>query len=158
MNHSAVGVQAVGYWGMTMPVQARYAAWAELVLISLVSPSASFVGHLCGILAGVAWVHSGALARLTGGAGGAAAVGARLRRAAQGLGLATPPARRDWGAGASGTRAATDAGVGQGEIEDAELHEAMRRSMQDSQGPSSSGGGGAASADELRRRRLQRFG
>lgn len=32
----------------------QYAAWAELVIIQLVMPNVSFVGHLCGILAGAA--------------------------------------------------------------------------------------------------------
>jgi rhomboid domain-containing protein 1 len=36
---------------------AKYAAWLELVLISLITPNASFIGHLAGILAGVLYVH-----------------------------------------------------------------------------------------------------
>ena len=34
----------------------KYAAWLELVLISVITPSASFVGHLAGILAGMIYV------------------------------------------------------------------------------------------------------
>lgn len=34
----------------------QYGAWAELVLIQLVTPNASFVGHLAGILAGLLYV------------------------------------------------------------------------------------------------------
>eukprot|EP01033_Poteriospumella_lacustris_P007985 gene7985-5746_t len=37
---------------MGFSVPSRYAAWFELVLISLVTPNASFIGHLAGILAG----------------------------------------------------------------------------------------------------------
>ncbi|CAN1187992.1 Rhomboid-like protein 14, mitochondrial [Linum perenne] len=37
-------------------VPARYAAWAELVLIQLVAPDASFLGHLGGILAGILYL------------------------------------------------------------------------------------------------------
>ncbi len=42
---------------MGIPVPTRYAAWLELVLISLISPNVSFVGHLCGILAGMLYLH-----------------------------------------------------------------------------------------------------
>jgi rhomboid domain-containing protein 1 len=40
--------------GINVPT--RYAAWLELVLISLMTPNASFLGHLAGILAGVLYV------------------------------------------------------------------------------------------------------
>lgn len=40
--------------GMRVPAAA--AAWCELVLISLVTPNASFVGHLAGILAGLLFI------------------------------------------------------------------------------------------------------
>lgn len=48
--------------GMTMvlgfiPVPLRLACWAELVLISVLFPNVSFVGHLSGILVGLAWVY-----------------------------------------------------------------------------------------------------
>jgi len=36
----------------------RHAAWLELVLISLVNPQASFLGHLCGIFAGALVYHT----------------------------------------------------------------------------------------------------
>lgn len=59
-------------------VPARYAAWAELVLIQLFVPGVSFLGHLGGILAGVFYLR---LRGLQGGSdplssllGGAAAV------------------------------------------------------------------------------------
>lgn len=39
-----------------MPVPSRYACWAELLLIQLVTPNASFTGHLAGILVGLAYV------------------------------------------------------------------------------------------------------
>ncbi|CAN0522665.1 unnamed protein product, partial [Ectocarpus sp. 8 AP-2014] len=38
---------------MGFSVHTRYATWLELVLISFIVPNASFLGHLCGILAGV---------------------------------------------------------------------------------------------------------
>ncbi|RUS74613.1 hypothetical protein EGW08_017617 [Elysia chlorotica] len=39
-----------------IPVPSKYIFWAELVLIQLVAPNASFVGHLAGILVGLAYV------------------------------------------------------------------------------------------------------
>lgn len=41
---------------MGIPIPSRLAVWAELVLISVLFPRASFVGHLAGILVGVAFV------------------------------------------------------------------------------------------------------
>lgn len=41
---------------MGFRVPSRWAAWAELLLIQLMVPHASFAGHLCGILAGLAFV------------------------------------------------------------------------------------------------------
>lgn len=36
----------------------KYAPWAELVLIHLMVPNASFVGHLAGIIAGLAYTST----------------------------------------------------------------------------------------------------
>ena len=55
---------------------AQYMAWVELVVISVVTPNASFLGHLAGILAGLA--HLTIFDRGAGAAGGGFA--ARLRR------------------------------------------------------------------------------
>ena len=41
---------------MVRRARLQYGAWAELVLIQLVTPNASFVGHLAGILAGLLYV------------------------------------------------------------------------------------------------------
>lgn len=41
--------------GITIPT--KYLAWFELVLTSVLNPSASFVGHLAGILAGMVYIH-----------------------------------------------------------------------------------------------------
>ena len=38
-------------------VPMRLACWVELILISLLFPNVSFVGHLSGILVGLAWVY-----------------------------------------------------------------------------------------------------
>ncbi|KAG8329786.1 Rhomboid- protein 4 [Homalodisca vitripennis] len=37
---------------MGLPMPSKYAAWAELLIIHLMVPNASFMGHLAGILAG----------------------------------------------------------------------------------------------------------
>jgi rhomboid domain-containing protein 1 len=42
---------------MGIQIPTKYAAWAELVLISIVTPNASFLGHLCGIFAGALYLH-----------------------------------------------------------------------------------------------------
>lgn len=42
---------------MGLPVPSKYVFWFELVYISLISPNASFVGHLAGILVGLAYIH-----------------------------------------------------------------------------------------------------
>ena len=52
-HYTPAGTQYV--MGM-FPVPSRYACWAELVLIQLLIPRASFTGHLAGILVGLAFV------------------------------------------------------------------------------------------------------
>ena len=42
-------------WGIN--VVTKYAAWAELVIISLVAPNTSFIGHFSGIMSGIFYVH-----------------------------------------------------------------------------------------------------
>ena len=51
---------------MGIAVPLKYAAWLELVLISLITPNASFLGHLCGILAGLLYVHGSVFVRNIG--------------------------------------------------------------------------------------------
>lgn len=46
-------------YGLSVP--SKYAAWAELLLIQLFVPGTSFLGHLCGILAGLIYVNAGPL-------------------------------------------------------------------------------------------------
>ncbi|XP_005106015.1 rhomboid-related protein 4 [Aplysia californica] len=53
-EYSPPGVQyAFGF----IPVPSKYMFWAELVLIQLVTPNASFIGHLAGILVGLAYTR-----------------------------------------------------------------------------------------------------
>lgn len=70
-SHCAVGFSAVLFalkvvlnsnspsytnvYGVLVP--ARYAAWAELILVQMFVPGTSFIGHLCGILAGLLYLH-----------------------------------------------------------------------------------------------------
>lgn len=54
-----------------IPVPKGQAHWAELIIAQMVTPNASFLGHLCGIVAGLLVVKGSQLARLTWHAGGA---------------------------------------------------------------------------------------
>jgi len=49
--------QTFSRMGIPIPISSKYAVWVELFLISLVTPNASFVGHLAGILVGLAYVY-----------------------------------------------------------------------------------------------------
>lgn len=42
-------------YGIRLPT--KYVAWAELLIIQLIVPRASFTGHLAGIAAGLVWVY-----------------------------------------------------------------------------------------------------
>ncbi|KXZ53472.1 hypothetical protein GPECTOR_7g922 [Gonium pectorale] len=53
LNHDSPGFSQV--MGVTLPT--KYLCWAELVLASYLNPSASFLGHLAGILAGLLHVR-----------------------------------------------------------------------------------------------------
>ncbi|KAF2368942.1 Peptidase S54 rhomboid domain [Trinorchestia longiramus] len=46
-------------WNFHVKVPTRYAVWVELLVIHLLVPRSSFVGHLAGILVGIAYVNSG---------------------------------------------------------------------------------------------------
>lgn len=46
-------------WGINgFPVAAKYIVWIELLVFHILTPDASFVGHLAGILAGVMYTSS----------------------------------------------------------------------------------------------------
>jgi len=45
-------------WVQFIWVPTRYAAWAELILIHLLVPNASFMGHLAGILSGLIYTST----------------------------------------------------------------------------------------------------
>jgi len=46
--------QRVSFLPFTVP--SKYVYWVELLLIQLITPRASFVGHLCGILSGLLFI------------------------------------------------------------------------------------------------------
>ena len=54
-NESPSQRTVLPFIGVTVP--SRWATWVELLLIKLLVPSTSFVGHLAGILSGLAWLH-----------------------------------------------------------------------------------------------------
>ena len=59
-NHSALdGATESSVYGFRLP--SRYAVWAELAIIQLIYPGSSFIGHACGICAGLLWLHGGHL-------------------------------------------------------------------------------------------------
>jgi rhomboid domain-containing protein 1 len=127
MNHSAVGHQAVSFWGIPFPVEAKYAAWVELVIISLISPNASFVGHLCGILAGVIWLYAAPLMTVASN---------HLRRiTGAGLGERNYPHEtrnvRNFGGGVLGSAQPATAWQAHGQHGDADLQEVLARSRYD---------------------------
>ncbi|EEC08382.1 hypothetical protein IscW_ISCW006085 [Ixodes scapularis] len=55
-NHYWPGISPT-IMGMSVSMPSGLIVWAELVLIQLVTPNASFLGHLAGILVGLAYVH-----------------------------------------------------------------------------------------------------
>ncbi|KAL4115961.1 hypothetical protein PRIC2_012963 [Phytophthora ramorum] len=54
LNHNSPAFSSV--YGFQVPT--KYAAWLELVVIHFLVPRSSFMGHMCGILAGYIFVYS----------------------------------------------------------------------------------------------------
>ncbi|OWZ23667.1 Serine protease [Phytophthora megakarya] len=57
LNHNSPAYSSV--YGFQVPT--KYAAWLELVVIHFLVPRSSFMGHMCGILAGYIFVFSPAM-------------------------------------------------------------------------------------------------
>ncbi|KAE8911375.1 hypothetical protein PF005_g23634 [Phytophthora fragariae] len=57
LNHNSPAFSSV--YGFQ--VHTKYAAWLELVVIHFLAPRSSFMGHMCGILAGYIFVYSPAM-------------------------------------------------------------------------------------------------
>ncbi|EEY57799.1 serine protease family S54, putative [Phytophthora infestans T30-4] len=66
LNHNSPAFSSV--YGFQVPT--KYAAWLELVVIHFLVPRSSFIGHMCGILAGYLFVYSSVMQSvMTSGAG-----------------------------------------------------------------------------------------
>ncbi|XP_002966977.2 rhomboid-like protein 14, mitochondrial [Selaginella moellendorffii] len=103
LNHNSPANAIV--YGFVVP--ARFAAWAELVLVQMFMPGASFLGHLSGILAGLLYVRAPRFF--------SSGIGALVRRSANWswmvtrplwflLGRPSPPPSRRFGGGSVGSR------------------------------------------------------
>lgn len=146
---STVSAQVMGF-----QVQLRYAIWLELVLISVLVHNASFLGHLCGILAGILYVEVPAILHLMNLLTGATLFSGRQRPSytySSGASSAPRASGRDGGYDRGRMTAAQqqsplpsayDVASDPGAAEEAAIQEALRRSMVDSTG---SGGGGNVS-------------
>ncbi|XP_057792536.1 rhomboid-like protein 14, mitochondrial [Salvia miltiorrhiza] len=146
-------------------VPARYAAWAELVLIQMLVPGVSFLGHLGGILAGISYLY------LTGARSCANPFVKIMRGAARLLGwplryvngMFRPSSGRVFGRGT--LRGRETPGVwscgactyeNSGLLNVCEMCGTERDG--DADGFTPTAGGGAISVEELRQRRVERFG
>ncbi|CAM9243087.1 unnamed protein product [Pylaiella littoralis] len=132
-------------------VNTRYATWLELVLIYFMVPNASFLGHLCGILAGILYVEVPTIISLLD-----LVTGVTLARGSRGPSYtyssgtsSGPPSGRDSGNGRRATVTRRSGAEPQHEqpepsslydvasdpdAEEAALQEALRRSLLDDSG------------------------
>lgn len=157
-------------YGISVPT--KHAAWAELILIHLLVPNASFVGHLAGIIAGLLFVYverkltwQGALrqnATILGvlrsflfgddGTAGAAGFGWRAGGGGAGAGQPQPPQQQPprpgsfWGTGTWGQPAAAAAGQ-QGQPRQRPSYQQPAQQQQQRYA-GGAGGGGASVYDE----------
>lgn len=165
-------------------VNTRYATWLELVLIYVMVPNASFLGHLCGILAGILYVEVPTIISLLD-----LVTGVTLARGSRGPSYtyssgtsSGPPSGRNSGNGRRATVTRRSGAEPQHEqpepsslydvasdpdAEEAALQGALRRSLPQQGHMSSDGQSGMTSSadaaaavnqNEMRRRRLQRLG
>lgn len=138
------------YFGLR--VAGKYAVWVELLTIQLMVPNASFVGHLAGILVGLAYTQ-GPLKFLMDLPFNAVTFHGPER---------PPPAYSNWGSGRSGTRAQEQPTYGWNlPPEDADYDEAIRRSyetlQEEERRTATAPPLDSDDPDEVRRRRLARF-
>ena len=145
------------YFGIR--VSGKYAVWLELVAIQLMVPNASFVGHLAGILVGVAYTQ-GPLKFIMDLPFNAVTEMTRDRPE-----IRRPPTNSNWGSGVSGTRPTptqpppSSYGWNGGVVDDADYDEAIHRSYATLQEEESTRPAPffEDDPDEVRRRRLARF-
>lgn len=136
---------------MGFQINLRYAVWIELVLISVLVHNASFLGHLCGILAGMLYVEVPAVLGLVNLLTGATLFGGGRRPSYtynSGTASSAPPAAGRGGGYGEG-RAAQQPSSPYGATSDRDaaeeeaIQEALRRSMLDSAGNGGADGGGS---------------
>ncbi|CEF62199.1 Hypothetical protein SRAE_1000047300 [Strongyloides ratti] len=46
---------------MGLPIPGKYSCWLELIAIQMITPNASFIGHLSGIIVGFIYMETGIL-------------------------------------------------------------------------------------------------
>ncbi|XP_013881875.1 rhomboid-related protein 4 [Austrofundulus limnaeus] len=147
---------------MGLPVSNRYASWAELILIHIIAPESSFVGHLAGILVGLLYT-SGPLKTIMKRC--AALVSSDTHRSYSGTSGYGGAAGGNSGSSAPNYWSADSAVYTGGLTEAEQLEEAIRNSLHDrdqtrrGEAPPPYGFNASAdlSAEEVRWRRLRRF-
>ncbi|KAF8385055.1 hypothetical protein PRIPAC_74197 [Pristionchus pacificus] len=125
-----------------LPVPSRYACWAELILIQILSPNASFVGHLAGILAGLLytmgplrWIVNGVASVVEGVIGGGEG---RQQRDRDYSSASAPPYEggRTWGDGREERRGGSNYERYTGGLsEEEQIRHAMEESMRQRRQP-----------------------
>jgi rhomboid domain-containing protein 1 len=142
------------YFGIR--VSGKYAVWVELIAIQLMVPNTSFVGHLAGILVGVAYTQ-GPLKFIMD-------LPIHAIGFVSGPQMAQPRSYSDWGSGVSGYGAAQPSTYGWrvgSDINDADYDEAIRQSYETLQNEDTprtfNPDDMQPDQDEIRRRRLNRF-
>ena len=144
------------YFGVR--ISSKYAVWAELLLIQVMVPNASFMGHLSGIIVGLLYTQ-GPLRLLMD-------LPLWLMSSVV-QSPSTAPPNVNWGSGISGTREQRSRSRGYGwavnndqHVDNDDYDEAVRRSyetLQEEQRQPATGMPQPFDSDEIRRRRLERF-
>ncbi|XP_054441580.1 rhomboid-related protein 4 [Pteronotus mesoamericanus] len=148
---------------LNFPVPIRFACWAELVAIHLISPGTSFAGHLAGILVGLMYIH-GPLKKIMEMCAGIFSFNTGDRRQQHyfnssghsGFGGYYPYSRPGYQEAGPRSYDAYTAGLS----EEEQLERALRASLQDHGNNRSTPppyGFYLSPDEEMRRRRLQRF-
>ena len=138
-------------------VDLRYAIWVELVLISVLVHNASFLGHLCGILAGILYVEVPAVLAVVNLLTGATLFGGRrgpsYTYSSGTASASTAPARGGDGYGQARQEqqpqqpsppSSFDMTNDPAAAEEAAIQEALRRSILDSTGNGGDGDGSSS--------------
>ncbi|KAK1945079.1 Rhomboid-related protein 4 [Phytophthora citrophthora] len=149
LNHNSPAFSSV--YGFQVPT--KYAAWLELVVIHFLVPRSSFIGHMCGILAGYIFVYSPAMqAALTSG----------TRTLSRWFKAIAGPVFDSAGRAAPSTPSSSTSASSRAPAPPFETDEQLARRLQEeeyrSRQAATPGQQEHISPNELRRRRLARFG